>query len=160
MPIKRINIVDEEFEGQILTMLENSGFAPRREKDVIHLNGLGIGHGNSSVDIEIDLVDMDGHRILEVIAPLRIPSVNFELASLMCTRGNIECLIAKFKPIEILEEDSHKVQAIMTLYADHLSENELSRMLYLFIKEIDRIDDELLAMINDVSTLPKTHPNF
>jgi hypothetical protein len=147
MPIERVDIVDEAFESQILVMLESSGFAPRREKNVIHLNAVGIGHGNSSVDIEIDLVSMDGHRILEITAPLRMPTVNFELASLMCTQGNIRCLIAKFKPIEFLDENTHTVHAIMTLYADHLSENELSRMLYLFIKELDKVDDELIEMI-------------
>ena len=147
MPIERVDLVDQAFESQILVMLENSGFAPHRDKDVIHLNGVGIGHGNASVDIEIDLVAMDGHRILEIRAPLRMPTVNFDLASLMCTQGNIKCLIAKFKPVELLEENTHTIHAIMTLYADHLSENELSRMLYLFIKEIDRVDDELIEMI-------------
>ncbi len=147
MPIQRTDIVDEVFESQLLAMLENTGFAPRREKDVINLTGVGAGHGNSSVDIEINLVSMDGHRILEVIAPLRMPPVSFELASLMCTQGNIKCLIAKFKPLEKLDENTHTVQAILTLYADHLSEEELSRMLYLFIKEIDRVDDELKEMI-------------
>lgn len=147
MPIERIDIADDAFESQILVMLENSGFAPHREKDVIHLNGVGIGRGNSSVDIEIDLVAMDDHRVLEIIAPLRMPPVTFELASLMCTQGNISCHIAKFKPIELLQGNTHTVHAIMTLYADHLSETELSRMLYLFIKEIDRVDDELLSMI-------------
>ena len=147
MPIERIDVADEVFESELLVMLEKSGFAPRRDKDVIHLNAVGIGHGNSSVDIEIDLVSMDGHRILEITAPLRMPSVNFDLASLMSTQGNIRCVIAKFKPVELLETKSHTVHAIMTLYADHLSENELSRMLYLFIKEIDRSDDELIEMI-------------
>ena len=90
---------------------------------------------------------MDGHRILEITAPLRMPAVNFELASLMCTQGNIRCLIAKFKPVELLDEETHTVHAIMTLYADHLSENELARMLYLFIKELDKVDDELIEMI-------------
>lgn len=147
MPIERIDIEDTEFESEVLKMLEKSGFAPHRDKDVIHLNGVGIGRGNSSVDIEIDLVTMDGHRILEIVAPLRMPPVNFDLASLMCTKGNISCFIPKFKPIEHLVENTHKVQASMTLYADHLSEDELSRMLHLFIKEIDKIDEDLLEMI-------------
>ena len=147
MPIQRVDIVDESFESELLAMLENAGFAPRREKDVIHLNGVGVGRGNSSVDIEINLVSMDGHRILEVVASLRMPPVSFELASLMSTQGNTDCLIAKFKPFEHLEKKTHTVHAVMTLYADHLSENELSRMLYLFIKEIDRVDDVLIEMI-------------
>ena len=89
MPIQRTDIVDEAFESQILVMLENAGFAPRREMDLIHLTGVGIGRGNSSVDIEINLVSMDGHRIVEIIAPLRMPPVSFELASLMCTRETL-----------------------------------------------------------------------
>lgn len=151
MPIERIDIVDDSFESQILLMLENSGFAPNREKDVIHLNGVGVGRGNSSVDIKIDLVSMDGHRILEIIAPLRMPPVTFELASLMCTQGNISCLIAKFRPVEILQGNTHTVHAVTTLYADHLSETELSQMLYLFIKEIDRVDDELIRMAGSIN---------
>lgn len=148
MPIQRTDIVDEAFESQLLVMLENSGFAPRCEKDVIHLNGVGIGRGNSSVDIEINLVSMDGHRILEVISPLRMPPVSFELASMMSTQGNIDCLIAKFKPFELLDSKTHTVHAVMSLYADHLSETELSGMLFLFIKEIDRVDDVLIEMIS------------
>ena len=132
MPIERVDIADDALESEILVMLENSGFA---------------------VDIQIDLVSMDGHRILEIIAPLRMPPVTFELASLMCTQGNISCHIAKFKPVEHLEENTHKVEAILTLYADHLSETELSRMLYLFIKEIDRVDDELVNMVDTQSNM-------
>ena len=114
---------------------------------MIHLDGLGIGHSDSSVDIQIDLVSMDGHQILEIVAPLRMPPVDFELATLMCTQGNISCLIAKFKPVEILESQTHIVHALFTLYADHLSQDELTSMLYLFIKEVDAIDNKLISMI-------------
>lgn len=149
MPIERIDITDHSFESEILVMLEHSGFAPRQVDDVIHLEGVGIGHGDSSVDIQIDLVSMDGHRILEIVAPLRMPLVDFELATLMCTQGNMSCLIAKFKPVEILESQTHIVHALFALYADHLSQDELTSMLYLFIKEVDGIDDELIAMIKN-----------
>ena len=147
MSIERIDISDHAFEAEILLMLENSGFAPRRVEDVIHLEGLGIGHGDSSVDIQIDLVSMDGHRILEVVAPLRMPPVDFGLATLMCTQGNTSCAIAKFKPIEVLKENAHIVHAMFTLYADATSEEVLKSMLYLFIKEVDAIDNKLISMI-------------
>ena len=147
MSIERIDISDHDFESEILVMLEHAGFAPRQVDDVIHLDGLGIGHSDSSVDIQIDLVSMDGHQILEIVAPLRMPPVDFELATLMCTQGNISCLIAKFKPVEILESQTHIVHALFTLYADHLSQDELTSMLYLFIKEVDAIDNKLISMI-------------
>ena len=147
MLIERSDISDDVFESKMLMMLKNSGFAPRRMDDVIHLEGLGIGHGDSSVDIQIDLVSMDGHRILEVVAPLKMPPVDFKLATLMCVQGNMSCLIAKFKPVEILKDKTHVVHAMFTLYADHLSEDELKSMLYLFIKEVDAIDSKLITMI-------------
>jgi hypothetical protein len=147
MLIERSDISDDVFESEMLMMLKNSGFAPRRMDDVIHLEGLGIGHGDSSVDIQIDLVSMDGHRILEVVAPLKMPPVDFKLATLMCVQGNMSCLIAKFKPVEILKDKTHIVHAMFTLYADHLSEDELKSMLYLFIKEVDAIDNKLITMI-------------
>jgi hypothetical protein len=147
MSIERIDISDHEFESEILVMLEHSGFAPRRVDDVIHLEGLGIGHGDASVDIQIDLVSLDGHRILEILAPLRMPPVDFEVATLMCSQGNMSCLIAKFKPVEILKDKVHIVHAMFTLYADLLSEEELRSMLYLFIKEVDAIDNKLITMI-------------
>lgn len=149
MPIERIDISDNDFESEILTMLEQSGFAPRRVDDVIHLEGRGIGHGDSSVDVHIDLVSMDGHRILEIVAPLRMPPVDFELATLMCAQGNMSCLIPKFKPVELLENQTHMVHALFSLYADNLSQNELTSMLYLFIKEVDAIDNKLISMIKN-----------
>jgi len=147
MSIERIDISDHAFESEILMMLENSGFAPRRVDDVIHLEGIGLGHGDSSVDIQIDLVSMDGHRILEIVAPLRMPPVDFELATLMCAQGNVSCLIAKFKPVEFLKNKVHIVHAMFTLYADFMSEEVLRSMLYLFVKEVDAIDNKLIAMI-------------
>ena len=147
MSIERIDISDPVFEAKILEMLEKSGFAPRRVDDVIHLEGLGIGQGDSSVDIHIDLVSMDGHRILEIVAPLRMPPVDFELATLMCTQGNLSCIVAKFIPFEVLNENVHVVHAMFNLYADSTSEDVLKNMLYLFIKEVDAIDDKLISMI-------------
>jgi hypothetical protein len=39
------------------------------------------------------------------------------------------------------------VRAGLVLYADHLSKEELKAMLYLFIKEVDAIDNVLEEML-------------
>ena len=146
MPIQRDDITDAEFEDFVFSALINQGFDPSRTGDIIHLSGVGIGEGNHSVDLELNLVDMDGHRILEVIAPIRMKPVPFDTANIMSAQGNLSCHIAKFRPIEEPGTGLHVVQASFVLFADHLSETELSSMLYLFIKEVDAIDDEILVI--------------
>ena len=143
MPINRVDITDNEFEQFIYEGLVEYGYSPRKEGDILHLEGVGVGEGNSSVDIELNLVEMDGHKILEVTALLRMDPVTFEKATLMSVQGNLSCLIAKFQPVEQIEIGLHKVRASFTLFADQLSLDELSSMLYLFIKEADAIDDAI-----------------
>ena len=46
----------------------------------------------------------------------------------------------------------HTVQASFVLFADHLSNEELASMLYLFIKEVDAIDDEILLIASQAKT--------
>ena len=90
---------------------------------------------------------MDGHRILEVSSVLRAPGVSFEKAMTTAAQGNLSCLIAKFTPVENLEQGTHSVRAGQVLYADHLSGVELKAMLYLFVKEVDAIDNMLVDML-------------
>ena len=146
MPIERDDITDAEFEDFVFRTLASQGFDPSRAGDIIRLSGVGIGEGNSSVDIELNLVDMDGHRILEVSAPIRMNPVPFDTANVMSAQGNLSCYIAKFRPVEKIGSGLHTVQASFVLFADHLSEVELASMLYLFIKEVDAIDDEILVI--------------
>jgi hypothetical protein len=145
--IQRNDITDPAFEAEIFNHLVEFGFSPSRMGDVIHLSGVGVGSGDSSTDIGINLVEMDGHRIIEITSYLKAPGVSFDKAVLISAQGNLSCLIAKFVPVEQIEKGSHLVRAGFALYADHLSGPELKSILYLFIKEVDAIDNNLVDML-------------
>jgi len=145
--IERNDISDPVFEAEIFNFLVEFGFSPERRGDVIHLSGVGVGSGDSSINININLVEMDGHRILEINSFLTAPGVSFEKATIISAQGNLSCLIAKFVPVEQIEKGTHVVRAGFVLYADHLSGEELKSILYLFIKEVDAIDNYLVDML-------------
>lgn len=147
MAIERNDITDPAFEAEIFNHLVDFGFSPERNGDVIHLSGVGVGSGDSSANININLVEMDGHRILEITATLKAPGVSFEKATIIAAQGNLSCLIAKFVPVEQIENGTHLVRAGFALYADHLSGQELKSILYLFIKEVDAIDNYLVDLL-------------
>ena len=147
MAIERNDITDPAFEVEIFNFLVEFGFSPERNGDVIHLSGVGVGSGDNSANININLVEMDGHRILEITSLLKAPGVSFEKATLIAAQGNLSCLIAKFVPVEQIEKGTHSVRAGFVLYADHLSGQELKSILYLFIKEVDAIDNYLIDML-------------
>ena len=147
MAIERNDITDPAFEAEIFNFLVEFGFSPERNGDVIHLSGVGVGSGDNSVNININLVEMDGHRILEITSLLKAPGVSFEKATLISAQGNLSCLTAKFVPVEQIEKGTHLVRAGFVLYADHLSGKELKSILYLFIKEVDAIDNYLVDIL-------------
>lgn len=147
MAIERNDITDPAFEVEIFNFLVEFGFSPERNGDVIHLSGVGVGSGDNSANININLVEMDGHRILEITSLLKAPGVSFEKATLISAQGNLSCLIAKFVPVEQVEKGTHLVRAGFALFADHLSGQELKSILYLFIKEVDAIDNYLIDML-------------
>ena len=147
MAIERNDITDPVFETEIFNHLVEFGFSPERNGDVIHLSGVGVGSGDSSANININLVEMDGHRILEITSYLNAPGVSFEKATIIAAQGNLSCLIAKFVPVEQIENGTHLVRAGFVLYADHLSGQELKSILYLFIKEVDAIDNYLVDLL-------------
>ncbi len=142
---------DPAFTVEWLTALEKAGFAPEVDAGVIRLSGVGVVQGDRSVDIEIQLIQMDDHRVLEIRAPIRSESATFEVATLAAVRGGAACHLAKFD----LEERVDRVGASAAfglvarfhLYADHLSAEELTVMLALFLKEVDGIDNELATIM-------------
>ncbi len=149
MAIARNDVSDPVFEAKIFDYLVEFGFSPERKGDLIHLPGVGVGSGDSSTNIKINLVEMDGHRILEITCHLTAPGVSFEKATVAAAQGNLSCLIAKFVPVENIERGTHLVRAGFVLYADHLSGKELKSILYLFIKEVDAIDNYLIDMLTN-----------
>ena len=147
MAIDRNDISDPAFELEIFQYLKDFGFTPQRRGDLVHLSGVGVGSGDDSVEIALNLVEMDGHRILEISSVLRAPGVSFEKAMTVSAQGNLSCMTAKFTPVENVEQGTHSVRAGQVLYADNLSGVELKAMLYLFIKEVDAVDNVLIDML-------------
>ena len=146
MLISRVDISDKDIEDSIYQILKSNGFAPRRSGDLLLLTGVGSKHGDKSVNLELNLVDMDGHRILEFKSTIATKPLTFDQAVLIAAHGNQQSLVAKFSPIEYLMDEMHQISAHFVMNADYLEEKVLSSMLYLFIKELDRIDNKLIEM--------------
>ena len=134
----------------ISTLLE-AGFNPIVRGQVITLTGVGHHTGDQSVNMGIDLLEVDGFRILRFSSVLTTPPANFDDASLACVRGNGASTIPKYEVLEVIPDETniHRfgLRASFHLYADHLSREESRVMLILFLKEIDEIDNELAEMM-------------
>lgn len=142
---------DQAMEQAWMSILQEAGYNPTRTATSITMRGVGVAHADQSVDLEIRLLEMDGHRILTFIAPIRSTQASFDTACLAAVRGNGATHIAK---IDITEDPAatdttqrFNITATFHLYADHLSPEELRVMLYLFLKEIDELDNELAAIM-------------
>ena len=126
-----------------------AGFDPYTRGDVIVISGVGHRGGDRSVDLEIDLLEMDSLRVLQFRSLLRTQSSDFDTASLACTRGNSATTIPKFDAIERTADatNPHRfgIQASFHLFADYRSRKEIRVMLYL--KELDDIDNELAEIV-------------
>lgn len=146
MNLRRVDVQDSTMEKWVFSVLLDAGFKPILDGDVIKLEGVGVGSGDSSVDLTLNIVELEGLRVIEIASLLKTKAMTFDRAVLVSARGNIACLTAKFTPIEVLAETGHRVQASMVLYADYINEKELRSMIYLFIKEVDVIDNELVHL--------------
>ena len=128
-----------------------AGFDPYTRGDVIVISGVGHQGGDRSVDLEIDLLEMDSLRILQFRSLLRTEPSDFDTASLACTRGNSATTIPKFDAIELFPDatNPHRfgIQASFHLFADSLPREELRVMLMLYLKELDDIDNELAEIV-------------
>ena len=147
MGVEIRNITDPAVEAEIFDTLTEAGFDPSLRGDVIVLSGVGHQGGDRSVDLEIDLLEMDSLRVLQFRSLLRTQPSHFDTASLACTRGNSASTIPKFDAIERTADaaNPHRfgIQASFHLFADYRSREELRVMLILYLKEIDDIDNEL-----------------
>jgi hypothetical protein len=146
-PIEDAALVELIVEG-----LRTAGFRPTRASQGVRLEGVGVGLGDHSVDLDISTVDIDGIRIVKLSSLLRSEPGTFDRASIACTRGNGACAVPKFDVVEVSSPDGRptfKVRASLVLFADHLSAEELSRMTWLYLKETDAIDNELAEMLSN-----------
>jgi len=138
-------------EHQWMHVLREAGYHPVTTDSTIRLQGVGVAHDDQSVDLDIRLLELDGHRILAFRAPIRSSRASFDTACLAAVRGNGATHIAKIDVVENHEEQHtdqrFAIIATFHLYADHLSPEELRVMLYLFLKEVDELDNQLAAIM-------------
>ncbi len=149
MGITRKNIVDTAFEDHVLEAITQAGFKVEKVGDRVKIWDSGSHSGNKSIDAVLDLVEIEGVRILEVKVLIRGEATSFEAANMAAAQGNLNSLIAKFVPIEEESRDGHRIEASLSLYADHLSNEELITMLTIFIAEIDDIDEEIISIAHN-----------
>lgn len=151
MGVEIRSIKDPTLEKEVINTLLEAGFNPIVQGQVITLTGVGHHSGDQSVNMGIDLLEVDGFRILRFSSLLTTPPANFDAACLACVRGNGASTIPKFDVLELIpdETNTHRfgLSASLHLFADHLSHEELRVMLVLFLKEIDQIDNELAEMM-------------
>jgi hypothetical protein len=142
---------DRRLEDEWISALEDAGFDPSLDGEVVRLRGVGVAHGDRSVDLSIQVLEMDEHRVLELTAPIRCAPANFESASLAVVRGSGACRLAKIDLDEVagsvVQPGLFGLRARFHLYADHLSASEFIVMTSLFLKEVDEIDNELAAIM-------------
>jgi len=151
MGVKVRKARDPVLDAQWLNALVDGGFDPSIEGDLVHLNGVGVAPGDRSVDVAIQVLELDEHRVLEIRAPIRSEAATFEVAALAAVRGSGVCRLAKFdvreRPGDQGVPTVFGLVASFHLYADHLSADELRVMLALFLKEVDEIDNELARIM-------------
>ena len=142
---------DPVLDAGWVAALVDGGFGPSIDGDIVHLTGVGVAHGDRSVDVAIQALDLDEHRVLEIRAPIRSQAATFEVAALAAVRGSGACHLAKFDVEERPGDQgipmTFGLVARFLLFADHLSADELRVMLALFLKEVDEIDNELARIM-------------
>jgi hypothetical protein len=144
MPIERVDIKDPTLEASLLQILTNEGFSPRKSGDLILLEGVGVSTGDSSVSLHFNVVELDGHKIIELKSLVPTENMEFEKAVLVAAFGNQNSTTVKFRPKENLKTNTHQIEASMVIYADNLAHREISSMLYIFLKEVDELDNRLI----------------
>ncbi len=151
MAVEILRINDPTLEKEVISILLEAGFNPIVRGQVVTLTGVGHHSGDQSVNMGIDLLEVDGSRILRFSSLLTTPPANFDDACIACVRGNGASTIPKFDVLELIPDETNTqrfgLRASFHLYADHLSHEELRVMLRLFLKEIDDIDNELAEMM-------------
>jgi hypothetical protein len=136
-------VLDPVLLGKIAQFLTSSGFNPEIAGNSILLTK--VGFSDQSVNLQIAIADLQGHKVVSFISNLDKYKTTFERVVLAAARGNSACHIAKFVVHELPLDHAHRfeLRATTHLYADYLNEGELSSMAYLFIKELDEVDNEL-----------------
>jgi hypothetical protein len=148
MPLRVTDIDDPALLEKCLNALKTAGYgASLREKTI---SVVGAGQADQSVDFTLKIVDLDGHRLIELSSLLGENIDSFERIALAVARGNMHCHTVSFSPVEkpSSEGGGFTVIAQSHLYADYLSDGELASMVYLYAKELDDIDNEIKSILS------------
>ena len=148
MTLAVTKIHDQVVMDKVSDYLLESGFRPELQGNQLALSG--VGFADKSVNLEIQILELDGHRVLEFSADISESDSSFERVSLAVVRGNAQCHIARFLPKETPADHDHRFRVIATchVYADYFSREEISSMTYLFVKEVDEVDNELRSILS------------
>ena len=148
MTLAVTKIQDQAILKKVFEFLSESGFQPLISDQMLHLEG--VGFADRSVDLGIQILEIDGCRVLEFSADVSDSDSTFERVSLAVVRGNAKSHIARFLPVETDADHDHRFRVMATchVYADYFSKEEISSMTYLFVKEVDEIDNELRSILN------------
>ena len=144
MPIERVDIKDPLLETSLLQILTDEGFSPRKNGDLILLEGVGVSTEDRSVSLHFNVVELDGHKIVELKSFIPTEDMDFEKAVLVAAFANQNSTTVKFRPKENLITNTHQIEASIVIYADNLAHKEISSMLYIFLKEVDELDNKLI----------------
>jgi hypothetical protein len=141
-------IDDQALLGKIEKHLTTAGFHPKLDGNSVVLKK--VGFSDQSVNLKIIVSNIEGHRLISFISSVDKYKTSFERAVLAAARGNSACSITKFVIDELPLDHEHRFELTATthLYADFVSEGELASMAFIFIKELDEIDNELREIMS------------
>jgi hypothetical protein len=143
---------DEPALAFVFQALQSAGYRPELAGSTITVRGAGVGLDDNSIDLDVAVVVIEDVRIVELSCLLRSVPGTFEAACLAAVRGGGACAVAKFS-VEELEGIAtsvparFRIRASLPLFADHLSQEEFTKMTWLFLKETDAIDNELAEIL-------------
>ena len=110
-----------------------------------------VGYQNRSVNARVSLEEYQDVRLIKFEAIVVSEKSSFESCLVGVFFGNSKSKISSFHPREIGEGSSigYQIVARAHLYADYYSDQELKALLQIFVREVDEIDDELIAIVKN-----------
>jgi hypothetical protein len=140
-------LVEPELLERLRSYLKELGYQPTLSSSSIRLEKAG--YSDQTVDLEIRLFDIDGHRVIKFESIVNDTAASFERASLALIQGNSTCHIVKFTLNELDLDHEHRfeLRASTHMYADYFSKEEISSMTFLYLSELDEIDNQLREIL-------------
>jgi hypothetical protein len=141
-------LVEPSLFETLRSYLSDAGYQPKVLDSAIRIEKAGFT--DQTVDLEIKLFDIDGHRVIKFESIVSETASTFERASLALIQGNAACQIVKFTLHELPLEHDHRfeIRASTHIFADYFSSEEISSMTFLYLRELDEIDNQLREILS------------